>query len=165
MKNYKIVLKNNIEKSIREEILPGIKKVEIEIFGDDSSFDYYGVLTGKNEQIFDISTLVTHVGLRAKSNVHIKGVLKDSSKVEVKGLIKVLNGSKGSDGRFKAEFLVFDNAVAKPTPGLEIEENEVAVGHSAWVTKVSEDTIFYMMSKGLSRNMAEKAIIKGFLKL
>lgn len=145
--------------------MPGVKKVEVEIRGDDSSFDYYGVLRGKNDQTFDIATAVTHTGLRAKSNVHIKGVLKNNSQVNLTGLIRILHGSKGSDGKFRAEFLVFDNAVAKPIPGLEIEENEVTAGHSAWVTKVSEETIFYMMTKGLSRKQAESAIIKGFLKL
>ena len=163
--NHNLILGNNEEKSIREEILPGKKNVEIEISGNDSSFDYYGVLDGKDEDEFDISTIVTHVGLKAKSNVWIKGVLRNNSRVEVRGLIKVLNGAKGSDGKFKAEFLVFDNAVAKPIPGLEIEENDVAVGHSAWVTKVSEDMIFYLMTKGLSRKKSEKAIIDGFLKI
>ncbi len=163
--NHNLILGDNEEKKIREQILPGKKNVEIEIKGNDSSFDYYGVLDGKGEDEFDISTVVTHVGLKAKSNVWIKGVLRNNSKVEVSGLIKVLNGSKGSDGRFKAEFLVFDNAIAKPIPGLEIEENDVAAGHSAWVTKVSEDMIFYLMTKGLSRKKSEKAIIDGFLKI
>ncbi len=165
MRKQLLVLGDNEERNIREKILPGKKEVEVEIKGDDSSFDYYAVLDGKNDDAFDIKTVVTHVGLRARSNIWIKGVLKNNSKVDVSGLIRVLNGSKGSDGRFKAEFLVFDNAVAKPVPGLEIEENDVAAGHSAWVTKVSEDMIFYLMTKGLSRNQAEKEIIKGFLKI
>ncbi len=163
--NHNLTLGDNEEKNIREQILPGKKNVEIEIKGDGSSFDYYGVLDGRGDDEFDISTSVTHIGLKAKSNVWIKGVLRNNSKVDVNGLIKVLNGSKGSDGRFKAEFLVFDNAVAKPVPGLEIEENDVAAGHSAWVTKVSEDMIFYLMTKGLSRKKSEKAIIDGFLKI
>jgi len=156
---------NNTEKQIREEILPGVKKVEVLIKGDDSSFDYYGVLSGKNNDAFEITTVVTHIGLRAKSNVHIKGVLKNNSKVDLSGLIRILHGSKGSDGKFKAEFLVFDDAIAKPIPRLEIEESDVTARHSAWVTKVSEDTIFYMMTKGLSQKRAEDAIIQGFLKL
>lgn len=150
---------------IREEILPGNKTVKVEMNGNDCDFNYYGVLNGKNSDEFDIATEVTHKGLRAKSSVWIKGVLKNNAKVNLSGMIRILKGSKGSDGRFKAEFLVFDNAVAKPVPGLEIEENEVSAGHSAWVTKVSEEMIFFMMTRGLSKKQAEKAIIEGFLKI
>ena len=70
--NHNLVLGDNEEKNIREQILPGKINVEIEIKGNDSSFDYYGVLDGKDEEEFDISTVVTHVGLKAKSNVWIK---------------------------------------------------------------------------------------------
>lgn len=118
---------------------------------------------GKNEKYIG-NIQIIHKAPQTFSRVKIKAVLVGHSQVDLNGLIRIEHGAKGADGFFAADFLLFDEARAKPMPFLEILDNDVKVGHAATISRVNEEQMFYLESRGLSKRQAEKLIVDGFLK-
>lgn len=79
-------------------------------------------------------------------------------------MIDIENGAENSNAYLKADVLMLsDEARAHVVPSLEIKENDIKASHGATITKINEEQIFYMMSRGLSRTKAKKLIVEGFL--
>ena len=104
-----------------------------------------------------------HTGKNTTGRVLSNGVLKDKSNSIFKGMIKISEFAKYCNS-FLSEhaMLLSKDAKAKAIPGLEIETNEVKATHSASVSQIEEDKIFYLMSRGLSDEDAKKMIAFGF---
>lgn len=137
----------------------------LEILVDkDSEIDINLVLYAKNEDSYKLNYKIIHKYPRTKSRSSFKVVLDDEASFDFQGLIKVLNGASNSDAYLKVEVLtISENATAHVVPSLEIEENEIKASHGATITKINEDQIFYMMSRGLDRKESKNEIVKGFL--
>ena len=97
--------------------------------------------------------------------VKVRSVLKGRSIFSFRGNVKIEKGAKGADAYLRSDALLFDDAkMGDDTPALEILEPDVKAGHAATIGKVDEVMLFYLMSRGLSRVMAEKLLIDGFTK-
>jgi len=157
----RLVLKANQEKNI--EFGPN-QNLEVVLAGRGAKVDISGVWKGKDDQQFAGNLKVVHRAPETVSKVNLRGVLKDHAQAAFDGLVRIEKGAVNSDGFLRADFLLFDQAKARPLPYLEILENEVKAGHAATVTRVDDDQLFYLMSRGLTKPQAEKAIVEGFLK-
>lgn len=123
-----------------------------------------GLLLGQDKNKLQININVTHAAPNTKSEIILKGVLKDTSKVEFNGLVKIDKGAKGSDTWLAAHLLILsDQAKGKATPSLEILENDIKAGHAATVGKVSDMEMFYLQSRGLTKDQAKDLIVQGFI--
>ncbi len=123
----------------------------------------YGLFLGKGEQQFDIYSASIHQGEETKSDILMKGVLKDKAKGLYRGLVKIDEKARGSDGYQKEEVLLLgEEAEANAIPNLEIKNEEVRCTHGASVGSISGEKLFYLMSRGLSREDATKIIVEGF---
>lgn len=92
------------------------------------------------------------------------GVARNSSRLAFSGANEIARGAKKSKTKQNAKIIVFDEgAVAKADPRLNIDENEVEASHAAVVGKLSDDHLFYLMSRGLNLNQAKKLITYGYL--
>lgn len=138
--------------------------LEVVLTGIGAKVEVGGVWEGKNTEELSGNLKIVHKAPETVSEVNIRGVMFGKSQAAFDGLIRIEKGAKNSDGFLRADFLLFDEAKARPLPYLEILENEVKAGHAATVTRVDEEQLFYLQSRGLTRIEAEKMLIKGFLK-
>lgn len=156
----RFLLGENQQKNL--EFLPN-GNLEIILAGMGAKVNVEGIWKGKGDEGLSGDLRIVHKAPETVSKVNIRGVMFDKSQANFDGLIRIEKGAKNADGFLRADFLLFDEAKAKPLPYLEILENEVKAGHAATVTKVDEDQLFYLQSRGISRQNAEKAIVEGFL--
>ena len=140
-------------------------KSEVNIYLDENSeANDAEIFFGSNEQNFELNTNLIHEGKNSKGNVLIKGVLLDKAKCFSNGIIKVKKEAKKTN-TFLAEhiLLLSKDAKAQAIPALEIEADDIQAGHSASVTQIDGDQIFYLTTRGIEENGAKKMIAYGFL--
>ena len=113
---------------------------------------------------FNLYTEVIHDAPDTFSRTLIKGVLDGEAIADYEGLVKINKGAKNADADLNEHAIVLSSgARANAIPRLEVLENEVKAGHGATVGKISEEEIFYLETRGLSRDEAKKLIVRGFL--
>lgn len=156
-----LVVKEKQQKNI--EFLPNTN-LEVVLAGVGAKVEVQGIWQGKNDDRFEGNLKIVHCAPETVSKVNIRGVLFGKSQAAFDGLIRIEKGAVGADGFLRADFLLFDQSKARPLPYLEILENQVKAGHAATVTRVDDDQIFYLQTRGISRQEAEKVIVEGFLK-
>ncbi len=134
------------------------------IMGAGASANLHGVYFAHRHQHFDQRTIQYHQAPAATSNVLYKGVVKDKAHTIYQGLIRVFKHAQKTDAyQSNKNLSLNDGARADSIPSLEIETNDVRCTHGATVGKVSDEEIFYLMSRGLSRLEAKKLLVAGFL--
>ncbi len=129
-----------------------------------SSLSLLGLLLGSEKDVLDIKINVTHTAPNTKSEIILKGVLRDLSQVNFEGLVKIEKGAKGTNTWLAAHLLILsDQAKGKAIPSLEILENDIKAGHATTVGKVNDLELFYLQTRGLSKEQAKNLIVQGFL--
>jgi FeS assembly protein SufD len=122
------------------------------------------VVFGNNDQKFDLVSDLSHQGQNTKGRILANSVLTDKSQSVFKGMIRIGKDAKNSNAYLAGHaILLSDDAKSDAIPGLEILTNEVKATHSASVSQIDDDQIFYLMSRGLSESEAKKFIVLGFL--
>jgi Fe-S cluster assembly protein SufD len=162
-----IILKQN-----QELFLPIIWKgaeetinLNVQLQGDGSSVRILGLLIGKKQDRVDIKISVAHVGQNTKSEIFFKGALEDESGVNFEGLVKINKNAKKTNAWLAVHLLLLsDKASGRAIPSLEILENDIKAGHATTVGKVNDLEMFYLQSRGLSKEKAKRLIVEGFLK-
>lgn len=122
------------------------------------------IVFGTDKQLFDISSNLDHAGYSTRGKVLVKSIVKDTSKSLFKGMIKIRKHAQTSESFLAGHAILLNKgAQADAIPGLEIETNEVKATHSASVSQIDEEQIFYLMCRGLDRESAKREIINGFV--
>jgi len=136
---------------------------EIELDGEGAFGRMSGLFFADARQFFDHDTQQNHNAPRTTSDLLFKGALKDEARTVWQGMIKVLPHAQKTDG-FQANrnLVLSPHARADSIPGLEIEANDVRCTHAATVGKLEDEPIFYLMSRGMTRQDAERLIVTGF---
>lgn len=138
-------------------------QVESVLKGEGSFSEMLGLYFADANQHFAQRTLQQHSAPHATSDLLYKGALKEKSRSEYSGLIKVAKGAQGTDAyQANRNLTLSDEALARSIPQLEIEANEVRCTHAATVAPVEEEHLFYLMSRGIDRTTAQKLIVFGF---
>ena len=139
-------------------------KVDSIMKGTGASAEDVEIIFGIGNQSFDVTSNLIHYGRNSTGRVLVKSVMKDTSKSLFKGMIKIGKEAKASESYLAGHAILLDKgAKSDAIPGLEIETNEVKATHSASVAQMDENQIFYLMSRGLSREGAKREIVSGFL--
>jgi len=132
--------------------------------GSGASSEDVEIVFGVDNQSFDVTSNLIHNGQYSRGRVLVKSVLKDTSKSLFKGMIKIGKDGKGTQSYLAGHAILLDRgAKSDSIPGLEIETNEVRATHSASVAQMDENQIYYLMTRGLSREGAKREIVSGFL--
>lgn len=132
--------------------------------GQGASAEDVEIVFGVGNQSFDIMSNLIHEGQFSRGKVQVKSVMKDTSKSLFKGMIKIDKGGKGTESYLAGHAILLDKgAKSDSIPGLEILTNEVRATHSASVAQIDENQIFYLTTRGLSREGAKREIVSGFL--
>lgn len=164
MNNLKIIVKKNEEKVLPIVWIDENQQLSIEasLVGEGANFTILGIILGQDHRQFVLNANIYHKAPRTKSRVNIRGVLRDHAQFNNEGLIHIKKGARNADGLFTAKVLLFDDAKGRSVPSLEIDENEVKAGHAVTTGQVDGNMLFYLVSRGLTRQDAEKLIVSGF---
>jgi Fe-S cluster assembly protein SufD len=122
-----------------------------------------GVFFADGEQHFDHRTLQDHVAPNCRSDLLYKGALRDHSRAVYSGWVHVRPDAQKTNAMQTSRNIVLsEHAKADAIPNLEIEANDVRCGHAASVGPVDDEAIFYLQSRGITRDDAERLIVTGF---
>ena len=139
------------------------RQVRFRLVEEGAELDLRGAFfTRKKEQLL-LRIEVVHEAPNTKSNVILRGLVEDQAYAEVHAFAIIKKGARGAQTHVEAKALLrSEHARAKLEPYLEIDEDDVRVTHSASVKPLEEEEIFYLMSRGLSRDSAEKLLLESF---
>jgi Fe-S cluster assembly protein SufB len=112
----------------------------------------------------DAGGKVVHGAPYTSSRIISKSISKNGGRASYRGLLKVAAGAKGSKSNVVCDALILDPQSRSDTyPYIEIDEDDVKIGHEASVSKIGEEQLFYLMSRGLSEAEASTLIVSGFI--
>ena len=138
---------------------------KIDLVEEGASCDWHlATLSNKKDnKIFDISFI--HLVGKTTASMDNYGVARDESKILFTGVNHIVKNAKNSNTKQNAKIIVFDKAASGvASPILKIDENEVQASHGAIVGQLNSDHMFYLMSRGLTRDEARMIITLGYLK-
>ncbi len=123
-----------------------------------------GLFLGRESHKVDIKTIIHHQNQETTSEVILKGALTDTAAINYQGMVKIDPGAKGTKAWLAAHLLLLSTkAKGTAIPSLEILENDIKAGHATTVGRVNDMELFYLMSRGLSKETAKLLIVEGFL--
>ena len=112
----------------------------------------------------DAGAKIVHAAPRTSGRIVSKSISKNGGRASYRGLVKVEPGASRSKSSVVCDALILDDRSRSDTyPYIEIEEQDVSVGHEASVSKIGEEQLFYLMSRGLSEAEASTMIVGGFI--
>jgi len=112
----------------------------------------------------DAGGKIIHAAPNTTSVINSKSISKGSGRTSYRGQLKVYPGAKGVKSTVRCDALILDEESRSDTyPLIEIDEQEVTIGHEASVSKLGEEQLFYLMSRGIDEAEAAKMIVNGFV--
>ena len=112
----------------------------------------------------DAGAKVVHCAPHTSSRIISKSISKNGGRSSYRGLVKIESGAKKSKSSVVCDALILDSASRSDTyPYIEIDEQDVTVGHEASVSRIGEEQLFYLTSRGLSEAEASTMIVNGFI--
>ena len=141
-----------------------MKYPAIWLMGERAHGEVLSIAFAGKGQHLDAGGKCVHVAPNTTSLITSKSISKDGGRASYRGLLEVANGATGSKSKVVCDALIIDEASRSDTyPYIRIDENDVDIGHEATVTKVGEEQLFYLMSRGLSESEASAMIVSGFV--
>lgn len=133
--------------------------------GDDSVGEFYSVAVTNNHQQADTGTKMIHIGKRTKSTIVSKGIAAGKSSNSYRGKVKMISRATGARNFSQCDSLLMgDQCSAHTFPYLEVATATGQVEHEATTSKVSDDQVFYLKTRGLDQEEAVHLIVNGFAK-
>ena len=112
----------------------------------------------------DAGAKIIHAAPDTTSSVFSKSISKDGGRSTYRGLLEVANGATGTRSKVVCDALLLDDKSESDTyPTIRIDESDADMGHEATVSKVGDDMLSYLQSRGLSEEEASKMIVNGFI--
>lgn len=117
-----------------------------------------------NGQHQDAGAKIIHAAPNTTSSINSKSISKGAGRTSYRGLLKVYPGMKNVKSKVACDALMLDkNSRSDTYPTMEIDEDDVTIEHEATVSKIGEEQLFYLMSRGLSEAEAATMIVNGFI--
>ena len=134
------------------------------LIGEGAKADFLGIAFAGKDQHQDTGTKVYHLASNTSSTVRSKSISKEGGITSYRGLIQIKKGAKNCKSHVECDALMMDNISKSNTfPFMDVRENDVELGHEATVGKISDEQIFYLMSRGLTNEQASQMIVSGFI--
>lgn len=138
---------------------------EIKILMDakDIKIQILGIILGSGKNIISLTTLQDHVASSSVSDLFIRSILFDEAKFNYEGIIKIRrNASKSNAYQKNQNILMSKNAWVNSQPSLEILADDVRCTHGATIGKIDQNQLYYLSTRGLSRDQSKRLILAGF---
>ncbi|KRL27121.1 FeS assembly protein SufD [Limosilactobacillus frumenti DSM 13145] len=138
--------------------------IDAELVGDGSQAHSNMIGVTGHQQHVGINNRVTNRGKHTLGLINQRGVINDQSELIFNGIGQIIHGAHGSQADQQNRVLVMsEQARGDANPILLIDENDVEAGHAASVGPVDPHQMYYLMSRGIPRKLAEQMVIRGFL--
>lgn len=158
----KFVIKKDQSKVIK---LTRSGKYVVELIGKGAAVKVLCALQVKGEQRQAVEVVIHHQSRQTKAETKLHGVVVDRAHLDFIGKI-IIDPDCGQTQSFLTEriLLLSPKATASTTPDLEIMSDDVSCSHAASISQIPESQLFYLQSRGLSRQQAKELIVAGFLR-
>jgi Fe-S cluster assembly protein SufB len=134
------------------------------LMGEHAKGETLSVAFAGEDQHQDAGAKMVHAAPHTSSTIVSKSVARGGGRSSYRGLIQVNPGAKASKSTVKCDALLVDDISRSDTyPYNDIREDDVTMGHEATVSKIGEDQLFYLMSRGLTEDEAMAMIVRGFI--
>lgn len=135
------------------------------LIGDGSEGAFYSVALTNNFMQADTGTKMVHIGKNTKSTIISKGISAEQSENNYRGLVKINPSATGARNYSQCDsMLIGSKARANTFPYIDVKNNTAIVEHEASTSRISEDQLFYLQSRGLSEEKCISMIVNGFCK-
>ncbi|HEX8939137.1 MAG TPA: Fe-S cluster assembly protein SufB [Candidatus Limnocylindrales bacterium] len=143
-----------------------MKYPSIYLRGEGATAEVVSVAFAGHDQHQDTGAKAIHLAPNTRSRIISKSVSKDGGRATYRGNLKVSPGATGVVASVRCDALLLDEQSRSDTyPYIDIQEDDTTMTHEATVGKISQDQIFYLMSRGLSENEATNLVVQGFLEV
>lgn len=140
-----------------------MKYPAIYLMGEGAHGEVVSVAFAGRGQIQDTGAKIVHAADNTTSNVLSKSISKGGGQASYRGLVKVADKARNIKGNVRCDALLLDGISRSDTyPTMQVSNPKIRIGHEATVSKVGDEQIFYLMSRGLSESDALAMIINGF---
>lgn len=134
------------------------------LYGDGTYGDTKTVVVGRGEQTQNFTTQIIHFGKASEGYILKHGVMKDAASSIFNGIGKIEHGASKANAEQESRVLMLsEKARGDANPILLIDEDDVTAGHAASVGRVDPIQLYYLMSRGIPKEEAERLVIYGFL--
>jgi len=141
-----------------------MKYPAIWLMGEGAHGEVLSIAFAGEGQHQDAGGKCVHVAPNTSSVITSKSISKDGGRASYRGLLEVAKGAHGSRSKVVCDALILDEDSRTDTyPYIRIDENDVNIGHEATVSKIGEEQLFYLMSRGLNEAEAAAMIVSGFV--
>jgi Fe-S cluster assembly protein SufB len=141
-----------------------MKYPAIWLVGEHAKGETLSIAFAGEGQHQDAGAKMIHAAPNTSSSIVSKSVARGGGRTSYRGLIQVKEGCHGAKSTVKCDALLVDDISRSDTyPYADIREDDVSMGHEATVTKLSEDQLFYLMSRGMTEDEAMAMIVRGFI--
>jgi Fe-S cluster assembly protein SufB len=141
-----------------------MKYPAVVLAGPKASGEVLSVAYAGPGQHQDAGAKMIHAAPETTSTIVSKSISKDGGRTTYRGLVRVEDGAEKSKSFVRCDALLLDDISRSDTyPYQEIEEQDARIGHEATVSKIGQDQLFYLMSRGLDENQAMSMIVNGFI--
>ena len=134
------------------------------MLGEHAKGETLSVAFAGEGQHQDAGAKMVHAAPHTSSTIVSKSVARGGGRTSYRGLVQVLEGCHGAKSTVKCDALLVDDISRSDTyPYVDVREDDVSMGHEATVSKISEDQLFYLMSRGMTEDEAMAMIVRGFV--
>ena len=141
-----------------------MKYPAVHLTGEGARGEILSIAFAGKGQHQDAGGKVVHEAPNTSSRIISKSISKNGGRASYRGLLKVAEGAHGSNSNVVCDALILDSASRSDTyPYIEIGDDDVKIGHEASVSKIGEEQLFYLRSRGLSEAEAATLIVSGFI--
>jgi Fe-S cluster assembly protein SufB len=141
-----------------------MKYPSVYLVGPKASGEVLSVAYSGASQHQDAGAKMIHAAPETSSTIVSKSISKDGGISTYRGLVHIDEGATGSRSFVRCDALLLDDhSISETKPYMEVQERNAWIGHEATVSKVGEDQLFYLMSRGLSEAQAMSLIVNGFI--
>jgi Fe-S cluster assembly protein SufB len=134
------------------------------LMGERAKGETLSVAMAGEGQHQDAGAKMVHAAPYTSSSIVSKSIARGGGRTSYRGLVQVLEGAHHSASTVRCDALLVDTISRSDTyPYVDVREDDVSMGHEATVSKVSEDQLFYLMSRGMPEDEAMAMIVRGFI--
>jgi Fe-S cluster assembly scaffold protein SufB len=141
-----------------------MKYPAVYLVGEGATGEVLSVAYAGEGQHQDAGAKMVHAAPNTSSKIVSKSISKDGGTTTYRGLVRVEEGATGCRSHVECDALILDeDSVSKTLPYMEVGERDAHIGHEATVSKIADEQLFYLMSRGLSEEQAMGMIVNGFI--
>ena len=134
------------------------------LMGEHAKGETLSIAFAGEGQHQDAGSKMVHAAPNTSSSIVSKSVARGGGRTSYRGLVQIMKGSHGSKSTVRCDALLVDDISRSDTyPYVDVREDDVQMGHEASVSKVGEDQLFYLMSRGMTEEEAMAMIVRGFI--